>query len=1712
MSETTKIVRKIDSGTEDGFDIFQKTDGAAASFSHGYDHSSTSFKLGTGTSFGADGTTEALLLTKAGALTTGSTTKTGTDAAGLSTTIHGGQSTGDEAGGSIIFRTAPAGGSGSSANSLATAMTIDSTKKVTLAGSLEMNGATADINASGALTLDSSAGSITMGAALADGQTLSLGPSSATQMIFTPHGTAGSEKISLTNTSGTASDAISITSTAGSIDINAGGNITMDSNSFSIDAAGDASNITLVTDGDAEDLTIAVTGSTDSSLVLSSTGTGADALQVTASAGGMDITSAGVMDITTSGGNSNITIDPNGSGTLALGSADNTSVTMDALALTLTSVNALTLTDGTATIAFGGTGDTTLSGATTVDLDCSGAMSLNSTGGAISIGNDDINQAINIGTQGERTINVATGAFADTVNIGNATGATAVNLTAGTGGIALASTGAGDITINSDDTMLLDADGVLELNSSAGAISIGNDADAQAINVGTGAAARTITVGNDASAKVDVNALIIELDSAGTIVTDSVTSTAITAGSTMSLTSTTGMTLSSGGTLAIDTGGTDAINFGTEAAAKTITIGNAASTLVDINAIAIDLDAAGALTLDGALGVNIGTETSGVAISIGHGTSEVTINDNLTVTGNLKVDGTTITVNSTTVTVDDPVMTLGGTTAVVNGAVSNSTAVTLSASNASISVGNTVNGAGITNGTTVTAISGTSLTLSAAMTIADTVKLVFVADDSKDRGIEFAYHTGTDDANQGKVGFFGYDETASAFTFIKDATNATEVFGGSAGDVVFGGGTFTTMTASTSLDVTGSAGIILENDETITNSTNGTVLINGILSAGTGSAPGVFQSNGDYNLTLQTGNSTTGTITIEDGADGNISITPNGTGEVDISKVDIDGGAIDGTAIGAASASTGAFTTITASTSLDVTGSAGIILQNDETITNTVNGTVVINSTLAAGTGSHTGIFKSNGSNNVTLQTGNSTTGTITIVDGANGNISITPNGTGEVDISKVDIDSGAIDGTTIGATTASTGAFTNMTASGTLAVDGITTLGSTTGVTVSAAGVVNINNTTASSSSTSGALIVDGGAGIAADLSVGDNIRLISDSAVLSFGIDSDTTLTHTDGTGLTLNAANKLCFRDNAIHISSDADGYMNVQADTGVNINIGGTDELAITSSTATFGTNIVIPDAGTIGSASDTDAISISSGGIVNITATSGLSLAGTAVTSTANELNIMDGDSSVDTITVVSGDGVVYNDDGVMKQVNIDSLKTYIQGGSAASTRLSLVGHTSTTNSYIDGQLFHIDSTTIADSGTISSKDFNVAKIEQVTINNTNGSAQTYDSGASLYIANAPEVANNAVITNKYALHVAAGTSKFADCTLTGTLGVTGITTLTEDLILNGGDITNGTTGNANNIFATSTGITTVGGGAINMGASGSATTVKGTLNVDEAVTFDTTLGVDGLSTLATVDINGGAIDGTVIGANSAAAGTFAAIVGTSLSLTEGNITNVGSIACDSIVVDGVGTGLDVVFGGNTTTNKISLTDNLADALNINQGGTSYMKFITTDSSEQIVFGKNTTFSGTTIADLGTVTTVDINGGAIDGTTIGANSAAAATFSELTMASDKKLKTNIKSIKDPLEKVLNLRGVYFDWKDKKKYSDKKQIGFIAQEVEKVVPELVIDNKYIKTVCYPQAVSLLVEAIKEQNDIINDLIDEVKFIKENYTKNTKTKTKK
>jgi hypothetical protein len=96
---------------------------------------------------------------------------------------------------------------------------------------------------------------------------------------------------------------------------------------------------------------------------------------------------------------------------------------------------------------------------------------------------------------------------------------------------------------------------------------------------------------------------------------------------------------------------------------------------------------------------------------------------------------------------------------------------------------------------------------------------------------------------------------------------------------------------------------------------------------------------------------------------------------------------------------------------------------------------------------------------------------------------------------------------------------------------------------------------------------------------------------------------------------------------------------------------------------------------------------------------------------------------------------------------------------------------------------------------------------------------------------------------------------------------------------------------------------------------------------------------------------------------------------------------------------------------------------------------------------------------------------------------------------VTTNSDEKLKENVITIKNALDKVLSLRGVEYDRID----SGEHQIGLIAQEVEKIIPEVVYGDE-TKSVAYANLVSLLIEAIKEQQTEINNLNDLINnFIK-------------
>lgn len=92
---------------------------------------------------------------------------------------------------------------------------------------------------------------------------------------------------------------------------------------------------------------------------------------------------------------------------------------------------------------------------------------------------------------------------------------------------------------------------------------------------------------------------------------------------------------------------------------------------------------------------------------------------------------------------------------------------------------------------------------------------------------------------------------------------------------------------------------------------------------------------------------------------------------------------------------------------------------------------------------------------------------------------------------------------------------------------------------------------------------------------------------------------------------------------------------------------------------------------------------------------------------------------------------------------------------------------------------------------------------------------------------------------------------------------------------------------------------------------------------------------------------------------------------------------------------------------------------------------------------------------------------------------------------VTESSDLRLKTNIKTLSNALDKTIALRGVSYNWKDSNK-SQNDQIGVIAQEVEKIYPEFVrTDEDGMKSVNYSQMVAVLIEAVKELNLELKDL---------------------
>tara|TARA_R100001460_G_scaffold12324_1_gene28388 strand:- start:1273 stop:1983 length:711 start_codon:yes stop_codon:yes gene_type:complete len=144
------------------------------------------------------------------------------------------------------------------------------------------------------------------------------------------------------------------------------------------------------------------------------------------------------------------------------------------------------------------------------------------------------------------------------------------------------------------------------------------------------------------------------------------------------------------------------------------------------------------------------------------------------------------------------------------------------------------------------------------------------------------------------------------------------------------------------------------------------------------------------------------------------------------------------------------------------------------------------------------------------------------------------------------------------------------------------------------------------------------------------------------------------------------------------------------------------------------------------------------------------------------------------------------------------------------------------------------------------------------------------------------------------------------------------------------------------------------------------------------------------------------------------------------------------------------------------------------------------QFLKTDSNGNLSWSA---VSGTTINNnannrvitgSGTANTLEGESGlTYDGSTLSVSGSVTAT-GNITAFSDVALKEDINTISDALTKILNLRGVSYSRKDTKQ----KSIGVIAQEVEKILPEVVENGEY-KSVAYGNIVALLIEAVKDLN---------------------------
>ena len=229
-------------------------------------------------------------------------------------------------------------------------------------------------------------------------------------------------------------------------------------------------------------------------------------------------------------------------------------------------------------------------------------------------------------------------------------------------------------------------------------------------------------------------------------------------------------------------------------------------------------------------------------------------------------------------------------------------------------------------------------------------------------------------------------------------------------------------------------------------------------------------------------------------------------------------------------------------------------------------------------------------------------------------------------------------------------------------------------------------------------------------------------------------------------------------------------------------------------------------------------------------------------------------------------------------------------------------------------------------------------------------------------------------------------------------------------------------------------------------------------------------------------------------------GRFTGIVSAS-GLTISGIVTVGA-GNTGIKIDGT-TGIITSISGFTTVTFVGNLTGTASTASF--ATTSFTLNNRTESQFNVAFAQTAGISTDVIGGIASVTSLSVSGfstvGVLTATNIGIGTTnptsklyvngdvfvtGIITSTDFNSASDIKLKRNIKKIDNPIDKIIRIDGVTFDWKT----NNKSSMGVIAQNIEEVLPQLVSGGDS-KTVNYNGIIGLLIECIKTQQEQIDNL---------------------